>query len=63
MIFVRLVPVITINFTGLASTHILEKVTTVGGTMCFSITNADLDGCERGRKLLSGDCHNLPSVN
>ena len=47
MIFVRLVPVITINFTGLASTHILEKVTTVGGTMCFSITNADLDGYER----------------
>ena len=47
MIFVRLVPVITINFTGLASTHILEKVTTVGGTMRFSITNVDLDGCER----------------
>ena len=31
--------------------------------MCFSVTNAKLDECERGRKLVSGDCHNLLSVD
>ena len=60
---IMIILIITIIFTVLVSNILFLKHSQRLLVQCFSVTNAKLDECERGRKLVSGDCHNLLSVD